>query len=263
MARPSAVVPARGCSSWSSRSLPARSRTGIRLFSKRPSFWASCVRSWLSAAKASSCSRVKPSSVAIRSAEMPCGTIGCCAARCGLSPSSPPPPEPIGTRDIDSMPPPITRSCCPAITPIAAKFTACWPEPQKRLSVTPLALSTGQPALSTALRAMSAPCSPKALTQPATTSSTSRTVEAIAIPQRVQALREQLLGMLARERADPGLAAAAGGSNRIDDPGFAHVLLSFLVEVSRGGRRDVRSADAPGRSRRGSGPARRARRHAA
>ena len=42
---------------------------------------------------------------------------------------------------------------------MAAKFTACWPEPQKRLSVTPGA-SSGQPASSAAMRAMSIAWSP-------------------------------------------------------------------------------------------------------
>ena len=36
---------------------------------------------------------------------------------------------------------------------MAAKLTACWPEPQKRLSVTP-GVRSGQPAASTAMRAM-------------------------------------------------------------------------------------------------------------
>ena len=139
MPRLSAVVLARGYSSRSSTTLPSGSRTGTSEFEKRPSFCAIAQRRWLSAAKASRSPREKPSSVAIRSAEMPCGTNGCSSTRCGLLPSRPPPVDPIGTRDIDSTPPPITRSCWPAITPIAAKFTACWPEPQKRFRVTPLA----------------------------------------------------------------------------------------------------------------------------
>ena len=62
------------------RSCPSRSRTGTRLPSKRPSFCATSQRRWLSAAKRVELARgVKPSSVAIRSAEMPCGTSGCCS----------------------------------------------------------------------------------------------------------------------------------------------------------------------------------------
>ena len=79
-----AVVPGRGNSSRSRASVASLSYTGTRLLSKRPSFWASAARFWLSAAKASRSSRLKPSSVAIRSAEMPWGTSGCCSPRCGL-----------------------------------------------------------------------------------------------------------------------------------------------------------------------------------
>ena len=50
--------------------------------------------------------------------------------------------------------------------------TACWPEPQKRLIVRP-GVAYGQPALSTARRAMSAPWSPMPLALPAMTSSIS------------------------------------------------------------------------------------------
>src|SRR6266545_3200572 len=56
--------------------------------------------------------------------------------------------------------------------PIAAKVTACWPEPQKRFSVTPGA-STGQPAASTLIRPMQPPWSPAGLPLPTMTSSTS------------------------------------------------------------------------------------------
>ncbi len=78
----------------------------------------------------------------------------------------------MGTRDMLSTPPPTTSSCAPLITPIAAKFTACKPLPQKRLSDTPDTCS-GHPAARTALRAMLPPCSPTWLTTPTTTSSTS------------------------------------------------------------------------------------------
>ena len=35
----------------------------------------------------------------------------------------------MGTRVMFSTPPAMTHSYCPAITPIAAKFAACWPGP--------------------------------------------------------------------------------------------------------------------------------------
>jgi hypothetical protein len=71
-----------------------------------------------------------------------------------------------------STPPPTATGIVPLATAIAAKFTACRPEPQKRLIVV-ADTSSGQPAASTALRAMFAPCSPICETQPTTTSPTS------------------------------------------------------------------------------------------
>ena len=86
----------------------------------------------------------------------PWGTKGCIWASRAFLPSSPPPVDPIGTLDMLSTPPPMTRSCMPAITPMAAKFTACWPDPQNRFSVTPEAVRGSQPAASTAFRPMQA-----------------------------------------------------------------------------------------------------------
>ena len=83
-----------------------------------------------------------------------------------------PPSEPIVQRLIDSMPPATTRSSKPLATLAAARLTASRPEAQKRDSVTP-ATDSAQPASSTAVRAISAPCSPTGVTQPSTTSSTS------------------------------------------------------------------------------------------
>ena len=94
--------------------------------------------------------------VAMRSALMPCGTWNTLSRKSSLLPSAPAPSEPIGARDMLSTPPPIATSCCPDITPIAAKFTAWRPEPQKRLSVTPVTTS-GQSAAMRALRVMLAP----------------------------------------------------------------------------------------------------------
>src|SRR5215468_3676182 len=79
--------------------------------------------------------------------------------------------DPIGTRLIDSTPPATTTSYWPLVRPAAAKCTDCCDEPHCRSTVTPGTLS-GQPAASTALRAMSNVCSPNWLTQPQITSST-------------------------------------------------------------------------------------------
>ena len=99
---------------------------------------------------------------------------------------------------------------------MAAKLTAWSPEPQKRLSVTPVT-STGQPAASTALRAMFAPCSPTWVTQPATTSSTSARSMPVRSASALSVWREQLLGMDAGEGALAGLAAAARGADGVED----------------------------------------------
>src|SRR5438067_1696417 len=91
----------------------------------------------------------------------------------GLTGPSPGPKasDPIGTRDMFSTPAPITMSWAPDMTPWAAKFTACCPEPQKRLMVV-RGTSTGKPAIRTAARPMFIPCSPVCVTQPTMTSST-------------------------------------------------------------------------------------------
>ena len=78
--------------------------------------------------------------------------------------------------------------------PIAANVTACWPDPQKRLSVIPGA-STGQPAASTAIRPMHIPWSPVELPLPTTTSSTSLGSNPTRSRSCVEHLGQQLLGM--------------------------------------------------------------------
>ena len=114
---------------------------------------AASARFWLSTPSWSHSSRVKPSMVAIRSALMPWGTIAYWSRRWLLFAVKP--STCIGAgRDIDSTPPATTICWKPARTPIAAKFTACWPDPQKRFSVTPGA-SSDQPASRAAMRAMS------------------------------------------------------------------------------------------------------------
>ncbi len=72
----STVVPGRGNSSTASASDPSAWWIAITLRSKAPSASAFAARSWLSAAKASTSALLKCSSVAIRSAEIPCGTVG-------------------------------------------------------------------------------------------------------------------------------------------------------------------------------------------
>jgi hypothetical protein len=81
-------------------------------------------------------------------------------------------------------PPATTRSWVPDITPWAAKCTACWDEPHWRSIVTP-GTSSGSPAASQQVRAMSPACGPMVSTQPNTTSSTAR-VDAGALDQRLE-----------------------------------------------------------------------------
>src|SRR5499426_1617172 len=78
----------------------------------------------------------------------------------------------MGTRLMLSTPPAMTQSYWPDITPMAAKFAACCPEPHIRSRVVPQT-SRGKPPMRAALRAMFSPCSPSWSTQPMTTSSTS------------------------------------------------------------------------------------------
>jgi hypothetical protein len=122
-------------------------------------------------ANRSTSSRLKLSRVAIRSAEMPCGTMNSRLRSFSLRPSIIASSEPIGTRDIDSTPPPIPPSMKPAPIFAAIEFTASRPEPQNRLTVKPVT-SSGQSAAISALRAMHAPCSFTCVTQPIDMSST-------------------------------------------------------------------------------------------
>ena len=92
--------------------------------------------------------------------------------------------EPIGTRDIDSTPPPIANSASPLATFPAARFTASRPEEQNRLICIPATVSA-YPATITAVRAITAPCSPTGSTQPRITSS----ISAVSIPVRSRTAR--------------------------------------------------------------------------
>ena len=139
--------------------------------SKRPSSMATAARRWLSRAYSSTSPRPNPSIVAIRSAEMPWGTVGTRSRKAGLSPSIVTEPTARFHRDIDSTPPATTRSWWPLPTPIAATEIACCAEPQNRFSVRPGTVS-GQPARSVPRRP-TASWSPVRIPLPAMTSSTS------------------------------------------------------------------------------------------
>ena len=130
------VVCGRMNSSWSRITSPMPSSTGTMDCLKRPASRAAPARCCERSAYASTCSRVKPSSVAIRSALMPCGMNAVSKAVSG-SQAQGPRSVPIGTRDMDSTPPATTRSSQPERTFCAAMFTASSPEAQKRLSCTP------------------------------------------------------------------------------------------------------------------------------
>src|SRR5438067_7599509 len=73
--------------------------------------------------------------------------------------------EPIGTRDIISTPPEITRSSCPDHTAAAALKLVCIDEPHWRSTVVPQT-DTGQPAVSATLRPMVHACSSTCVTHP-------------------------------------------------------------------------------------------------
>ena len=121
------------------------------------------------------------------------------------------------------------RRGCPA----AAKLTACWPEPQKRLRVTPGA-SSDQPASSAAIRAMSIAWSPLPAPQPMTTSSTS----AVSNPLRSRSA----LSTWARIRcgwtlcsAPVLLALAARRAHGVDDPSliFHAAIVAASAVIAR------------------------------
>ncbi len=169
-ASPSRVVSGRIASSWSSTTTPFWSITGTSDLAKYPLSRACVARCWERSAYRSTSSRVNPSSVATRSALTPCGTNPMARLVSG-SIAQAPPSDPIGTRDIDSTPPATTRSSYPERTLHAARLTASRPDAQNRFTCTPAARRS-QPAASTAVRAMSPPCSPTGVTQPSTTSST-------------------------------------------------------------------------------------------
>ena len=93
-------------SSVASIARPLRSRIVTTERANRPAAQAAAARFWLSTAKASTSSRLNPYSVAMISAEIPCGTKYVFIASEG-STAIAAPSDPIGTRPIISTPPAI------------------------------------------------------------------------------------------------------------------------------------------------------------
>ena len=127
------------------------------------------------------------------------------------------------TRLIDSAPPPMVSSCWPLMIWAAAKFTASRPEAQKRLIWTP-GTDSPSPAFSAAKRAMSEPASPTGSTTPRMTSSTTSSLEIVALLQRLQRRGRQRQRGHLMQRAI-GLAAAARRANVIVDICLRHDAL--------------------------------------
>ncbi len=169
-ANPSRVVVGLIKSSRSSTVTPLISFTGTTLRSNQPLSLAWVARRCDSTAYASTSSRDQPPIVAMVSAPIPCGTKPDLSEKAGSDPMAPP-AEPIGTRDILSIPPATTRSSHPEAIFWAAMFTASKPDAQNRSSCTP-ATDSSQSAFCTIIFATSPPCSPMGVTQPITTSST-------------------------------------------------------------------------------------------
>ena len=152
--------------------------------------------------------------------------------------------EPSGTRLITSTPPATTTSCWPDITACTAKSSACWLDPQARLTVVP-GMCSGQPAASTEYRPMLLDWSPTWETQPHTTSSTIVGVDAGALDERVEHDRGQVGGVHVGQAA---VALADRGAHRLDDDGFTHPVCSDLrahahrpVNAVRASRRTPRT----------------------
>ena len=211
------------------RPTPARRRSAVRAParsapSNRPASCAAAAFSWEARLYSSSCSRVRPQRSAIISAPTPWLRH----ARRRTAPVQPLRGEraaagdlqvaPIGTRDIDSTPPATTTSYCPAISPAAAKCTDCWEDPHCRSMVTP-GTDSGQPAASTALRAMSKVCSPTWQTHPDDVVDQAR-VDAGALRQRPQHVRRQVDGVDAGQST---VALADRGPDGLDDHRVTHL----------------------------------------
>ncbi len=79
--------------------------------------------------------------------------------------------EAMGIMLMFCTPPATITSAVPLITACAAKWTACWEDPHCRSTVVP-GTSSGRPAASQHVRAMSPAWGPMVSTQPKMTSST-------------------------------------------------------------------------------------------
>ena len=134
---------------------------------------------------------------AISSAEMPCMTMSKrSVTRSDIEPWF----EPIGTRDIISTPPEMTRSSCPDQTAAAALKFVCIEEPHWRSTVVPHT-ETGQPAVSATLRPMFHACSSTWVTQPHCRSSICAGIDVVPRDEPVHDLGRQLVAADVRERA--------------------------------------------------------------
>ena len=126
--------------------------------------------------------------------------------------------EPIGTRDMLSIPAAITTSYAPAITPCAAKCNACCDDPHCRSIDVPGTVS-GNPAASTALRPMLSAWSPTCDDAAHDHVVDERRIEVVALDERAQRVRGQVDRMPAREHA---VAPAERRADRVDDHGVSH-----------------------------------------
>ena len=122
-------------------------------------------------------------------------------------------PEPIGTRDIISTPPEMTRSSCPDQIAAAALKFVCIDEPHWRSTVVPHTV-TGQPAASATLRPMFQVCSLICVTQPHWTSSISPGSTPLRATQAVHDLGGEIVAANVRERA---VLLADRAANGVDD----------------------------------------------
>ena len=130
-------------------------------------------------------------------------------------------------------PPATTRSVVPDITACAAKCTACCDDPHWRSTVVP-GTSSGRPATSQHVRAMSPACGPIVSTQPNTTSSTAAgSTSTRSISARIACAPRSAGWTLAR----PPLRRPDRAAHGVDDVGLGHDrLLRCGVTGSRGRR---------------------------
>ena len=132
--------------------------------------------------------------------------------------------EPIGTRDIISTPPEMTRSSCPDQTAAAALKFVCIEEPHWRSTVVPQT-ETGQPAVSATLRPMFHACSSIWVTQPHCRSSIWPGSTSFRRDEPVHDLGRELVAADVRERAVLLADRAADG---VDDQRVGPLAMTTL-----------------------------------